>query len=304
MTPDRGYPDRKDTSIRPSWSANPGYLNDGHRRVFAETKDIPGWQAEADSYKLYEMAYFAGDVILELGVYGGRSAVVELKGALSNPDRARGPQWFGLDLNAEAIGRSFDTLKAFGVADHALLYLGAIDSFIAEFPIQPTMVFVDADHRYEGVKQDLDALSRVLPAGVPVFCHDYSNAENDTGEYGIRRAATEWEESGYAEFRGAFGCGALFVTTQRCGGRMAARMSDDVFRQRRDALLRNYGVLTRDPEGAGEEYWRARAVALEAELSLVRASKSYKLSRSLARAVRLARRVLPASAGRTGSREK
>jgi hypothetical protein len=52
MTPDRSYPDRKDLSIRPSWSANPGYLNEGHRRVFEETKDIPGWQMEADSYKL------------------------------------------------------------------------------------------------------------------------------------------------------------------------------------------------------------------------------------------------------------
>jgi len=302
MTPDRFYPDRKDTSIRPSWSANPGYLNEGHRRVFEETKGIPGWQAEADSYKLYEMAYFAGDVILELGVYGGRSAVVELKGALSNPDRTRQPQWFGLDLNAMAIQRSFDTLKAFGLADYALLYLGAIDSFFAEYPIQPTMVFVGADHRYEGVKQDLDALSRVLPAGVPVFCHDYSNAENDTGEYGIRRAATEWEESGYAEFRGTFGCGALFVTTQKCQGRLA-RMSQDVFAQRRDALLRGYGVLTRDPERGGEEYWRARAVTLDAELNLIRASKSYKLSRSLARAARVARRVA-ASAGRIGSRQK
>ena len=59
--------------------------------MFAETKDIPGWQAVEDTYKLYEMAYFAGDVILELGVYGGRSSVVQLKGALSNPRRAHRP---------------------------------------------------------------------------------------------------------------------------------------------------------------------------------------------------------------------
>jgi predicted O-methyltransferase YrrM len=285
MTPDLSYPDRKDLSIRPSWSANPGYLNDGHRRVFDETKDIPGWQMEADSYKLYEMAYFAGDVILELGVYGGRSAVVELKGALSNPTRTRKPQLFALDLDPGAIQRSHDSLEAFGVAEHALLYRGAITDFAKEFSIQPTMVFVDADHRYEGVKQDLDALSCLLSPGVPVLCHDYSNPENNTGEYGVRRAATEWEESGHAEFRGTFGCAALFVTTARCGG-PPVRMSDADFAARRDALLRGYGVRPQASEPAGEAYWRARAVELEEELARLRASKAYRVVRSLGRVAR------------------
>ena len=283
MTPDLSYPDRKDLSIRPSWSANPGYLNDGHRRVFEETKDIPGWQMEADSYKLYEMAYFAGDVILELGVYGGRSAVVELKGALSNPARTRKPQLFALDLDPGAIQRSHDSLAAFGVAEHALLYRGAITDFVEEFSIQPTMVFVDADHRYEGVKQDLDVLSRLLSPGVPVLCHDYSNPENDTGEYGVRRAATEWEESGHAEFRGTFGCAALFVTTARCGG-PPIRMSDGDFTARREALLRGYGVLSPASEPAGEAYWRTRAGELEQELARLRASKAYRIVRSVGRA--------------------
>jgi predicted O-methyltransferase YrrM len=303
MTPDLTYPDRKDLSIRPSWSANPGSLNEGHRRVFEETKDIPGWQMEADSYKLYEMAYFAGDVILELGVYGGRSAVVELKGALSNPARTCRPQLFALDLDPTAIQRSHDSLKAFGVADDALLYLGAVDKFMTEFHVQPTMVFVDADHRYEGVKQDLDSLSRLLSPGVPVLCHDYSNPENDTGEYGVRRAATEWEESGHAEFRGTFGCAALFVTTARCGG-LVPRMSDHDFAARREALLRGYGVLPAAPESAGEAYWQARAVALEQELDGLRASKAYRVVRSIARVARLARGVVPATVGRIGSRGK
>jgi predicted O-methyltransferase YrrM len=291
LTPDLSYPDRTDFSIRPSWSANPGYLNEGHRRVFEETKDIPGWQAEADSYKLYEMAYFAGDVILELGVYGGRSAVVELKGALKNPARTRKPQLFGLDLDLTAIQRSHQSLTAFGVADHALLYQGAVERFMAEFSIRPTMVFVDADHRYEGVKQDLEALSRLLAPGVPVLCHDYTNAENDTGEYGVRRAAREWEESGHAEFRGTFGCSALFVTTTRCEGSMA-RMTDNAFARRRAALLQGYGILPQPAGTAGEDYWGDRAGAFENELEALRESKAYRMVLSLARAVRAARRVL------------
>jgi len=292
LTPDCSCTDRNDVSIRPSWSANPGYLNEGHRRVFEETKDIPGWQAEGDSYKLYEMAYFAGDVILELGVYGGRSAVVELKGALSNPARTRKPQLFSLDPDVAAIQRSHHSLAAFGVAEHALLYQGTLDTFMAEFSIRPTMVFVDADHRYEGVKQDLEALSRLLSPGVPVLCHDYTNAENETGEYGVRRAANEWEESGHAEFRGTFGCSALFVTTARCEGTVA-RMTDDAFARRRAALLQGYGVLPKDAVAPGEDYRRARAGTSENEVEGLRESKAYRVGRSLARAVRAARRVLP-----------
>jgi predicted O-methyltransferase YrrM len=277
VTPDRSYPDRKDLSIRPSWSANPGYLNEGHRRVFEETKDIPGWQMEADTYKLYEMAHFAGDVILELGTYGGRSAVVELKGALGNLRRARRPQLFGLDVERSAIALTHQSLKAFGLDQYALLYRGDIEAFMSEFQIQPTMVFVDADHRYEGVKRDLEGLSRMLSPGVPVLCHDYSNPENQTGEYGIRRAATEWEASGQAEFRGTFGCAALFVTTALCRGR-AQGMPDEAFARRRDGLLRDYGLLP--------------------------ASAAHKLGRSLRSAARLAGRMLPGAAGRVRSRAK
>jgi hypothetical protein len=253
--------------------------------VFEETKDIPGWQAYGDAYKLYEMGYFAGDVILEIGVYGGRSAVVELKGALSNPARTRKPQLFGVDLDPDAIERGHGSLQAFGLAAHALLYRGTLADFVAEFSIQPTMVFVDADHTYESVKQDLDALSRLLSSGVPVFVHDYTNSENDTGEYGVRRAATEWEESGHAEFRGTFGCGALFVTTARCAG-ATGRMSDDVFAQRRQALLSGYGLLPPAPGSGGEDYWRARATMLQGELDRLRASKAYRVVRSLGRAAR------------------
>ena len=53
---------------------------------------------EGDSYKLYEMAYFAGEDMLEIGTFGGRSAVIELKGALRNKNRREAPRFFGIDI--------------------------------------------------------------------------------------------------------------------------------------------------------------------------------------------------------------
>jgi len=152
-TPDLRYPDRTDRSTRPSWRANPDYLGPEHRGIYDATSELPGWQDRGDSYKLYEMGYFAGDVILEIGVYGGRSAVVELRGVLSNPARARKPQFFGIDFDPAAIVRSHATLEVAGLDHLALLYEGDLQRFVEDFCIRPTMVFVDGDHAYPGARK-------------------------------------------------------------------------------------------------------------------------------------------------------
>lgn len=243
ITPQKIYDDRKDASIRPSWNENKGYVNEEHRIIFQQTKDIPGWQMEGDSYKLYEMGYFAGDIILEVGTFGGRSAVIELKGALSNKRRRDGPRFFGIDIEMESIRRTYNTLTLHpGLIEHSLLYHGNLEAFFSDFPLHPTMVFIDGDHFYEGVKQDLDLLSQMLGPGIPVLCHDYLNPENDTGEYGVRKAATEWEDAGFAMFCGAFGCSALFVTRAKCKGAAKMAMSGEEFMRRRVDLLASYGL--------------------------------------------------------------
>ena len=244
-TPDKKYDSRTDNSIRLSWTKNSHYLNAEHQSIFETTKDIPGWQMEGDTYKLYEIAYFAGAVILEIGTYGGRSAVVELHGALANFKK---PQFFGIDMDINSIKRTFNSLQQFDLAENSLLYQGSLQAFMKEFHIQPTMCFVDGDHLYEGVKKDLDSLSELLCPGIPVLCHDYLNPENDTGEYGIRKAATEWEEEGYATFFGAFGCSALFVTSEKCRGKQA-HMDHDMFDHLRETLLKKYGIKPDKKDG-------------------------------------------------------
>lgn len=261
----------------PSWSANPGWVDAGHRSAFAETKDIPGWQLEGDTYKLYEMAHFAGDVILDVGTFGGRSAAVELKGALARPG-ARPPQLFSLDLDHAAGQRSHDQLEMLGLQSHALFFEGGLGAFFEAFPVGPTMVFLDADHEYAGVRSDMDVLSRHLAPGVPVLCHDYTNPENDTGEYGVRQAAREWEESGHVRFLGVFGCSVLFVTTERCGGSFR-RLSDAEFQRRRAACHAAYGIEPR--AAAGEHPAVARVRELERELAHLRSTRAYRFARRL-----------------------
>jgi hypothetical protein len=133
ITPDVKYPER-DTSIeKPSWSASSGFINKDHQTIFHQTNTIPGWQMFGDTYKLYEMGYFAGDTILEIGTYGGRSAVVEIKGALANSRRNRPPQYFGIDCDMGAISRTYASLENEGLHGYALLFYGETFRFCRIF---------------------------------------------------------------------------------------------------------------------------------------------------------------------------
>lgn len=313
ITPDKKYDNRHERLMLPSWSDNPGYVNQGHREIFDQTKDIPGWQAPGDSYKLYEMGYFAGDVILEVGVYSGRSAVVELRGALSNQNRLAKPQFFGVDVAAPAIQRTYYILQSEGLADYALLYHGTLRKFMKDFSIRPTMVFLDGDHSYYSVKRDLESLARMLCPGVPVLCHDYLHKKNDTGVYGVRKAAIEWEEAGYAEFSGLFGVSALFITTSKCERQGPCNgLVPQEFTQRKEELLRIYGITPSpslrikasvgsiDVHSASEQIQQYRQqlklqndhleqlvtenINLKVELSLLRNSWSWKITTPLRKA--------------------
>lgn len=204
---------RQVNGIAPSWSGTDLYLSPEHETILESTKDIEGFQMPGDAYKLYEMAYHAGDVILEIGTYCGKSAVIELRGALANPKRAR-PQWYGLDNSKKSILWTEDTLRKSKLAEYCTLFFGDARQFFQKHTISPTMVFLDGGHAYQIVKRDIEVLSHVLSPNVPVLCHDYLHTKNKDGSYGVERACTEWEQSGQVKFMGCFGCSALFVTVQ------------------------------------------------------------------------------------------
>lgn len=215
--PTRAYPrdeagDNDSDRHRPSWPGTAGFISEEHAGIFAKTTDIPGWQTPGDTFKLFEMGYHAGDVILEIGPFGGRSATVALRGALANKARTQRPEFYGIDIDASSIARTAGTLANGYLSDYCHLFHGVLQSFIQRWDITPTMVFLDGDHSYAGVSADLASLSTYLRIGTPILMHDYLNPDNDTGHLGVRRAAQEWEAAGHGRFMGCFGCCALYVT--------------------------------------------------------------------------------------------
>jgi glycosyltransferase involved in cell wall biosynthesis len=227
-------PDAPGHPFRPTWHSAAEFLGDEHRRIHELTADLPGWQDPADSQKLYEMGFRRGEVMLEIGVFGGRSAAVQIMGALAGARRfARSlPQFFGLDVDRAAIGRARATLRRLGLARHALLYHGDLEAFLRDLPIAPTMVFVDGDHTYGGVWADLHLLRRVLAPGTPVLCHDYAGIE------GVRRAVDDAvRRTGYAPL-GRF-AGSILLRAPG-PGRTAGRIAPECFERTRRALLARY----------------------------------------------------------------
>lgn len=199
---------------RPSWpgaDTPDGFLAEDHRLSFERTSHIPGWQTPGDTFKLYEMGYHAGDVILEIGSFGGRSATAALRGALANRARNQRPAYYGIDIEADSIARTRGYLASENLGSYCNLFHGVLADFVQRWSITPTMVFLDGDHSYAGVKKDLALLRDYVRAGTPILVHDYLNDENRTGKIGVRRAADEWASAGHGRFMGCHGCCALYL---------------------------------------------------------------------------------------------
>ncbi|MCC6660308.1 MAG: glycosyltransferase [Phycisphaerales bacterium] len=226
-------------AYRPSWSGHEGFLSPEHEAIHEATKDLPGWQDVADSQKLYEMAWHSGGVILEVGVFGGRSAVVEMRGALRAAAERESPppQYYGVDIDPGFFGRSIASVEGAGVAERCLFYHGDLARFMRDIPITPTMVFLDGDHRYAGVWADLKRLSVLLAPGTPMLCHDYGGIE------GVRRAVDEWVAEGSYEAMGRFAGSILVRATGKWSGAKRARgLTEECFQAVRSSLSALYSA--------------------------------------------------------------
>jgi glycosyltransferase involved in cell wall biosynthesis len=217
---------------KPSWRREEKFLSPEHEQIWEKTKHLPGWQDPADSQKLYEMALHSGGIILEIGVFGGRSAAVELLGA-NVPARGWTAQLYGLDVDPSFLERSRPTLQKTGIAKQCLLYHGNLSQFHRDLPIVPTMVFVDGDHEYAGVRADLMCLKEFVAPNTPILCHDYSGIE------GVRRAVDEMLQTPWYQMAGLFAGSILLRATEKCTGKVVG-LSPGAFEQARKGLLANY----------------------------------------------------------------
>jgi predicted O-methyltransferase YrrM len=195
------------------------FVDELHKSVADRTDGISGWLMPEEAEELYALAYAHGDVILEVGTFRGRSATVMNLGARGRPRR----QFFSLDIDPSARIHGLETLREFEVDERAFFFHGTLDAFRAKVKISPTLVFVDGDHSYEGVRRDTDQLSTLLRPGIPVVFHDYLNPDTP----GVLRAVNEWVNQGYTALVKTCGTCAVTSTTTKCSGQATTLSEED-----------------------------------------------------------------------------
>jgi hypothetical protein len=200
--------DHVDPTYAPNFDFSGEFINDTHATIHEQVRDIPGWLEPEDSLKLYELAYFSTGPIVEIGTYCGKSTTI-IASALC--DAASAVSFLSLDIDADALTRAHDTLVEHDVRRHVELVRGSIDALFAARPeLEPSFVFMDGDHTFQGASHDIGVLKAHVPENGLLLFHDYLN----TG-YGIANAVkSSWVPSDCV-FAGAFGCAALYRRSSR-----------------------------------------------------------------------------------------
>jgi len=178
----------RDDSVA-SGDANGGAEPDGRRSSFAEVfdavADVQGWMTRAQAGRLWDCAsgLQAGDSIVEIGSFHGRSAIVLASAAPAgvavttidpHAGNDRGPQeidgfvdeaeqdhqQFLTNLRAAGVDGRINHLRQFSDAAH-----GGVDGDV-------TLLYIDGAHRFAPARSDLMAWgARVAPGGT-MLVHD------------------------------------------------------------------------------------------------------------------------------------
>lgn len=194
--------------FRPSW---PDSLATPPERL-AELARIPGWSSEPETAKLVELAYHSGDVIIEVGPHGARTAVATLAGAQSNASRTLPARYFGLCASTTQLSEGRRALLAVGATMQAHLIRCALREFLADWSITPTMVILDGQHDATSLQTMFNALSSVTRPGTPIFLRDYLDPHAKLRRPAARAVGESIDANGYAVLVGCFGRAALFTT--------------------------------------------------------------------------------------------
>ncbi|MDO8363023.1 MAG: class I SAM-dependent methyltransferase [Actinomycetota bacterium] len=147
--------------------------------------EVEGWMSPDQAERLYRAAAgtHAGETIVEIGSFRGRSAIVLASAMPSgvtlvaidpHAGNDRGPQEFdGFQEAAATDHEVFNAnLAAAGVADRVRHVRAFSDAAHAEVQGEPAVLYIDGAHRYAPARTDIrDWGARVAPGGT-LLIHD------------------------------------------------------------------------------------------------------------------------------------
>ena len=196
----------------PTYAREEPFINREHAEIMDIVSPVHGQLRPEDAWKLYEMAYFAGGPILEIGCLHGKSTTVLALGIRAS---GRPTLLISVDVNQEHRDIARENVKRFVPEVVPEFRLGNSSKVVAALDVDLAFAFVDGNHRYLQVRNDLLAVDRHLRPGGFMLLHDYYDSRNyeppEDPRYGVVRAAREVLDSrkDYLPM-GRFGCTALY----------------------------------------------------------------------------------------------
>lgn len=218
---DQTWVDRRfDCGYRKTYQFKGDYIDPFHKWLSEASRydhgmldlGIEGWLLPADALKLYEMAFFADD-ILELGTYKGLSTYL-LSMAVFNSMRQRPIVTVDLDQNFSNTAESdMGRRLVLGRENVSFFVFDAIKFVenLANVDRRFSFAFVDHSHVYEHVRDCCHSLHRVIVPGGFVLFHDFNDPRNPdelNPDYGVYQGVMDGLSS--FEFYGIFGCTSLW----------------------------------------------------------------------------------------------
>jgi hypothetical protein len=211
---------RFDMAFRKTYAHPCDYIDADHRYLAeCPTRDgmidigIEGWLLPADALKLYEMVYFCGGDVLELGTYRGLSASVALNASVNS---GRIDTIISIDLDPGAAGAGRATLDTRPGVERVFFFNTSGDEALCTFikaKRRFRFCFIDHSHRYEHVRSAATLLPEILEPGAFFLWHDYNDPRNsmiECEDYGVYQGVRDGLDATKFEFWGIFGCTGLF----------------------------------------------------------------------------------------------
>jgi hypothetical protein len=196
------------------------FINQQHRGLISSIDangmidiGLEGWLLPADALKLYELVYFCGGDVLELGTYRGLSASICMQASVS-ADLSN--VIVSIDLSLDEIERARSNLAGrlgFERVNFFAVEAGQAVRDLARAKRMFNFAFIDHSHTYEHVYEVCKSLHRVLKLGAFALFHDFNDPRNsarDAPDYGVYQGVLDGLDERRFEFWGIYGCTGLF----------------------------------------------------------------------------------------------